>query len=319
MRSALLLLPILSGVMWGAAGVFVRTLSDFGMNGPTIVFSRVSLAAVMMLAVILVSDRRWLRFDPHDLWMFVACALAMLGLNAFYTVSVDVLSLSLAAVLLSLSPVFMLIMAAVIFRERVTARKVVCMVASIFGCVLVSGFLEGDHGLSISGVTAGLAAAFFYALYGIISKRAASCGYTTYTILFYCLLISTVVLIPFSDLGMMADYASGGLADLGYLILHAAVASFLPYILYTTAMSRMEGGTASILAAAGEPTAAAMFGLLFFTEIPTPLMLVGMVIAIGSMAVMCIAQAQGLNAVSTGIMRDLPCIWDLACLHLRIV
>lgn len=287
MRSALLLLPILSGVMWGAAGVFVRTLSDFGMDGATIVFSRVSLAAIMMLAVILVSDRRWLRFDPHDLWMFVACALAMLGLNAFYTVSVDVLSLSLAAVLLSLSPVFMLVMAAVIFRERVTARKVVCMVASIFGCVLVSGFLEGDHGLSVSGITAGLAAAFFYALYGIISKRAASRGYTTYTILFYCLLISTVVLIPFSDLGMMADYASGGPADLGYLILHAAVASFLPYILYTTAMSRMEGGTASILAAAGEPTAAAVFGLLFFTEIPTPLMLVGMVIAIGSMAVMC--------------------------------
>ena len=100
-------------------------------------------------------------------------------------------------------------------------------------------------------------------------------------------LISTVVLIPFSDLGMMADYASRGPADLGYLVLHAAVASFLPYILYTTAMSRMEGGTASILAAAGEPTAAAVFGLLFFTEIPTPLMLVGMVIAIGSMAVMC--------------------------------
>ena len=274
MRSALHLLPILSGVMWGAAGVFVRTLSDFGMDGATIVFSRVSLAAIMMLAVILVSDRKWLRFDPHDLWMFVACALAMLGLNAFYTVSVDVLSLSLAAVLLSLSPVFMLVMAAVIFRERVTARKVACMVASIFGCVLVSGFLEGDHGLSVSGITAGLAAAFFYALYGIISKRA-------------CLLISTVVLIPFSDLGMMAEYASGGLADLGYLILHAAVASFLPYVLYTTAMSRMEGGTASILAAAGEPTAAAMFGLLFFTEVPSPLMLVGMVIAIGSMAVMC--------------------------------
>ena len=35
MKSALLLLPILSGVMWGAAGVFVRTLSDYGMDSAT--------------------------------------------------------------------------------------------------------------------------------------------------------------------------------------------------------------------------------------------------------------------------------------------
>ena len=293
MRSALLLLPILSGVMWGAAGVFVRKLSDFGMDGATIVFSRVSLAAVMMLAVILVSDRRWLRFDPHDLWMFVACALAMLGLNAFYTVSVDVLSLSLAAVLLSLSPVFMLVMAAVIFRERVTARKVVCMFASIVGCVLVSGLVEGGSSLSVSGVTAGLAAAFFYALYGILSKRSAAKGYSTYTTLFYCLLISTVVLIPFSDLGAFAGFAAEGVWDTGYLVLHAAVASFLPYILYTTAMARMEGGTASILAAAGEPTAAAVFGAMIYTEIPSPLMLLGMVLAIGSMALMCMPSKTG--------------------------
>ena len=287
MKSALLLLPILSGVMWGAAGVFVRTLSDYGMDSATIVFSRVSLATLMMLALILVADRRWLRFDRQDLWLFIACAVTMLALNAFYTVSVDAVTLSLAAVLLSLSPVFMLAMAAVLFKERVTARKVVCMFASIVGCVLVSGLVEGGSSLSVSGVTAGLAAAFFYALYGILSKRSAAKGYSTYTTLFYCLLISTLVLIPFSDIGAVTRFASDGAWEVGYLVLHAAVASFLPYILYTTSMARMEGGTASILAAAGEPTAAAVFGAMIYTEIPSPLMLLGMVLAIGSMALMC--------------------------------
>ena len=299
MKSApLLLLPILSGVMWGAAGVFVRTLSDYGMDSATIVFSRVSLATLMMLALILLADRRWLRFDKHDLWLFVACAISMLALNAFYTVAVDAVTLSLAAVLLSLSPLFMLVLAALIFRERITLRKVTCMVVSIVGCVLVSGLVEGGSSLSVSGITAGLAAAFFYALYGILSKRSASKGYSTYTTLFYCLLISTLVLLPFSDLETFADFATEGVWDAGYLVLHAAVASFLPYILYTTAMARMEGGTASILAAAGEPTAAAVFGAMFFTEIPSPLMLLGMVLAIGSMAVMCMPSEQERTATS---------------------
>lgn len=141
--------------------------------------------------------------------------------------------------------------------------------------------------MSASGVAAGLAAAFFYALYGILSKKSASRGYSTYTTLFYCLLISTLVLLPFSDLGTFAGFAAEGMQEAGYLVLQAAVASFLPYILYTTAMARMEGGTASILAAAGEPTAAAVFGAMIFAETPTPLMLLGMLLAIGSMAVMC--------------------------------
>lgn len=287
MRSAILVLAILSGAMWGSAGVFVRILSDQDMDSTTIVFTRVSIAAVMMLALILVTDRGLLRFEPRDLWMFLACAVAMLGLNAFYTVSVDAVSLSLAAVLLSLSPVFMLIMARVAFGERITSLKLFCMASSIIGCVMVSGVLEGDGSVSPSGVAAGLAAAFFYALYGLASKRAAGRGYSTYTILFYCLLISTVALVPFCDLGRVAECASQGWGWVGFMVLHAAVASFLPYTLYTTAMAKGDAGTSSILAACGEPVAAAVFGLLVFSEVPSPLMALGMFVAIGSMAVLC--------------------------------
>ncbi len=287
MRSLLLALPILSGVMWGAAGIFVRVLSDEGMDSMTIVLSRVSFSALMMLTLILLTDRKLLRFRSKDAWMFLACAVAMILLNLFYTMAVDRVSLSLAAVLLGLSPVFMLVMAALVFKERVTGGKVICMLVSVIGCVLVSGVLEGDGSISISGIMAGLAAAFFYALYGILSKKATSMGYSIYTVLFYCLLVATVVLIPLSDVGMMTDYASRSASGLGFLILHAAVASFLPYTLYTTAMARGDAGTASILAACGEPMAAAVFGAMFFLEMPSPMMLVGLALAIGAMALMC--------------------------------
>ena len=101
------------------------------------------------------------------------------------------------------------------------------------------------------------------------------------------MLISMVILIPFSDLGIVADYAGEGAGEIGFLVLQAAVASFLPYILYSVAMARIEAGTGSLLAACGEPVAAAVFGLLVFTEVPSPLMVVGMALAIGAMAVIC--------------------------------
>ena len=67
MVSALLILPILSGVMWGAAGIFVRTLSDYGFDGQTIAFTRVLIAMVMMLLLIMATDRRMLAFRRRDI------------------------------------------------------------------------------------------------------------------------------------------------------------------------------------------------------------------------------------------------------------
>ena len=285
--SPYLIMAVMSGVLWGSAGVFVRILGDWGMDGTTIVFSRVSVAVVMMAVLILATDRRLFRVKREDAWMFFLSAFSMVALNLFYTVSVGGASLSLAAVLLSMSPIFMLIMAKVMFGEAITLRKIGCMILAIAGCILVSGLLEGSDSVSIGGIASGIAAAFFYALYGIMSKRAASSGYGIYTILFYSLLISALVLLPFSSVAAVVDYGSESIGDALFIILQAAFSSVVPYIFYTIAVTRGDAGTGSLLAACGEPMAAAVFGLIFFIEIPSPLMVFGMFLAIVSISLMC--------------------------------
>ena len=287
MKHLFFLVAIMSGVMWGSAGVFVRELSAAGMDSTTIVLSRVFPAMIMMLLLILATDRSMLRIRRKDAVMFLACGLSMLIVNVSYTISAETLSLSFAAVLLGLSPVFMLILARVVFGERITAKKTFCMVAAVFGCVLVSGVLEGSQTLSLFGVVVGLFGAVLYATYGILTKRAASEGYSVFTTLFYCLLIVAIALIPLSDTGLLISYTTESWSNAGFILLHAAAASFLPFICYSIAMARVEAGAASILASCGEPTAAAIFGLLIYVEIPSVLMVFGMIIAIASMAVMC--------------------------------
>lgn len=78
-------MAVLSGVLWGSAGIFVRILGDWGMDGATIVFSRVLIAVFIMGALILVTDRRMFRIKMSDLWIFIVCALSMVLLNLFYT------------------------------------------------------------------------------------------------------------------------------------------------------------------------------------------------------------------------------------------
>ena len=54
----------------------------------------------------------------------------------------------------------------------------------------------------------------------------------------------------------------------------------LPHVLYALSPRYVETGKAAILAAGGEPSAAMLFGLLFFVEVPSPLSLAGLVLTV---------------------------------------
>lgn len=290
MKKAMLILPVLSGILWGSSGIFVRNLSAFGMDGATVLASRALGAVIVMGLFLLLTDREKLRCRLRDLWVLIGGGLlGMLGLNLCYNAAINQLTLSLAAVLLSTSPVFVMFLAAIIFHEKITVRKIVCMLMAIVGCMFASGVLEHSFGASFSagGIAIGVLAAAFYALYSIFSRLAMDRGYHTFTIIFYNLLAVTIVLIPFTKWTVIGAYMTE--APVGnslFLLLHSVCTSVLPYVLYTVALNYVETGKASILAAGGEPIAAVVFGLLFYHEMPTVLTLLGLAITIVALALL---------------------------------
>lgn len=286
-----ILLPVISGILWGSVGVFVRRLNSYGMDKYTILSTRTFIAVLVLLIGILVYDKSLFKIRIRDLWVFVAGGLlGMLGLNFCYNESISRLTLSLAAVLLSLSPIFVMLMAAVLFKEKITLKKTGCMCLAIVGCILSSGVLESNSELnwSVSGIAIGLLSAFFYAMYSVFSKIGMEKGYNVFTITFYSLLINTVVLLPFTNINTVGAYISEApMGNLVFLFLHSVCTSVLPYVLYTIALTFIETGKASILAAGGEPVAAMLFGLLFFSEKPTVVSVIGLAVTITALALLC--------------------------------
>ena len=291
MKKIKFLLPIISGGLWGSAGIFVRKLSYFGANSYTIISSRALLALLILLIGILIFDKSLLKIKLKDAWVFMASGiLGMLGLNFCYNESVNHLSLSLAAVLLSLSPIFVIFIAAILFKEKITLRKISCMLLAILGCILASGLLENNTGMKLSaiGILIGLLSAFFYALYSVVSKIAMGKGYEALTITFYSLLTLEIVLLPFTDWNILKDFViSAPVNNSIFMLLHSVFTSVLPYVLYTVSLSYIEAGKTSILAAGGEPISAMLLGMLFFSEIPTILSLVGLLLTIIALSFLC--------------------------------
>ena len=289
MKQLLYLMPIISGAMWGSAGIFVRKLTELGMNSYTVVSVRVVLAVLILAVWLGIYDRNLLKIKLKDLWVFVAGGVVgMFGLNICYNFAISELSLSLAAVLLSLSPVFVLFMAAILFKEKITSKKVICMTIAIAGCVLASGVLESASTMrwSVKGIIVGIIGAFFYGLYGIISKTAMERGYHAFTTTFYCLFMVMLVVIPLTNWKLVTNVVVAKPIKMSvFLVIHSLCTSVLPYILYTFSIRYIDAGMASILAS-GEPVAAMIFGVIFFSEIPTVLSVVGIVLVIVALALL---------------------------------
>ena len=289
MKQLLYLMPIISGAMWGSAGIFVRKLTEQGMNSYTVVSVRVVLAVLILAVWLGIYDRNLLKIKLKDLWIFVAGGIVgMFGLNICYNFAISELSLSLAAVLLSLSPVFVLFMAAILFKEKITSKKVICMTIAIAGCVLASGVLESASTMrwSVKGIIVGIIGAFFYGLYGIISKTALERGYHAFTTTFYCLFMVMLVVIPLTNWKLVTNVVVANPIKMSvFLVIHSLCTSVLPYILYTFSIRYIDAGMASILAS-GEPVAAMIFGVIFFSEIPTVLSVVGIVLVIVALALL---------------------------------
>ena len=285
MKKIYLILPILAGIMFGSSGIFVRTLTQNGIDQPTLLFLRFSIAIVPILIAILLTDRELFKIELKDIPLFLACSLCILGLNLCYNQSMNTVPLSLAAVLLSIAPIYVLVIAYFLFGEKITSKKLGCMLLAIFGCILMTGILESDLGsVSTFGILSGIGAGLFWAFYLMASKKSIENGNHTFTILFYSIIFITIALIPFSDFGQISNFVSINPAfTIMFLILHSTFSFALPYIFSTLSLKYIDSGTSSILLSGAEPFAALIFGFLIYAEIPTPLMFCGFILTIIAM------------------------------------
>lgn len=285
MKKIYLILPILAGIMFGSSGVFVRTLTQNGIDSTTLLFLRFSIAIIPILMAILLTDRNLFKITLKDIPLFLVCSICIIGLNLCYNESMNTIPLSLAAVLLSLAPIYVLIIAYFLFKEKITSKKVICMILAIFGCVLMTGFLESASGnISLFGIASGIGAGVFWAVYLMASKKSIENGNHTFTILFYSIIIISMALLPFSNFAQISNFISiNPSLTIIFLILHSTFSFALPYILSTVSLNYMDSGVSSILLSGAEPFAALIFGFLIYSEIPTALMFCGFILTIIAM------------------------------------
>ena len=282
------LMVLAAAACWGTVGVYIRALTAAGLSSWEIALVRMGVALVALLAYLLPFRPSALKLKKKDIWVFAASGLgSVMGANICYSQAVGVTSLAVAGTLLYTAPAFVMLISAFAFRERLTVKKVFCLLLSFAGCALVSGLLGGVE-VTPYGLLMGLGAGFTYSLYSIFSRLAIERGYSGWTITFYSFAFAELGFLVFSHPEKIVTAISIDPTVLIPMLLLGFVAGFMAFVLYTLGLGFLETGRASIVAST-ELVFGALVGAAVFRETVNGIQALGIVLLLSSVVLLSIS------------------------------
>lgn len=217
---------------------------------------------------------------PTGIWLWRALVLGTLNIGAFLFllfVAAYRLPGGIAAVIMSVQPMFVLILAALFLGDRIRFTHVVACVLGVGGVVLL--VFRGTVALDSAGVAAALGGAACMAAGITLTKRWGrpdGVGLLTFT--GWQLVAGGLVLLPFTLYaeGLPATITGTNIVGFAYLISLGAV---ITYAIWFRGIEKLPAPAVSFLAL-GSPIVATLLGYLFLRETLSILQLAGILVII---------------------------------------
>lgn len=289
--SRALLKLIISMLIFGTVGIFRRYIP---LSSGMLAFSRGVLGGCFLLLIMILRSgtgiRKILALAGSRLPLLIVSG-ALIGINWMLLFEAyNYTTVAVATLCYYMEPTIVIVASAFLFRERLDAKKLICVAASIVGMIFVSGVLGGVSAASgnMKGIVLGLSAAVFYSSVVIINKLIGSMDvYVKTTVQLFS---ASLILLPY----LMINKDWGAAGSMGIIalvmvlvvgILHTGIA----YALYFGSISGLRAQTVALFSYI-DPVTALILSAVFLGE---PLGLSGLLGALLIIGAAIIAESGG--------------------------
>lgn len=286
MQKAAPFLVAAASVLWGTLVIFVKKLDKAGFSAMDIVCIRSYGSVFFLFPGLLVAQKKlkvpFLRVKLRDCWCFVGTGIFSIVFFSYcYFRNVEISSAAFSSILMYTSPVWVMLMSMVCFRERMTRRKLFALLLALVGCVLVSGIGSGITNVNVHGILLGLGSGIGYGLYTIFGQYALNKGYHPMTVAAYTFLFACVGVLPFTSLPELVRRLNVSPWYWALGLSMAFLVTALSFSLYTMGLRYMEPGRAAVLATL-EPIVASLVGVVLYKEELSLMVVTGIVLVLVS-------------------------------------
>lgn len=267
-----------SMLIFGTLGVVRRYVP---LSSAMLALCRGALGSVFLLIFVLVRGGK-LKLPERKATLWLVLTGAIMGLNWMLLFEAySYTTVAAATMCYYMQPTIVILLSPLVFRERLSGRKLACAAAAIIGMLFVSGVLSGGIGQvrDIRGILFGLGAAALYAAVIILNKKVVVEDIYAKTVI--QLAGAALVMIPYVLLTEGVPELTLTAADIGMVLLVGIVHTGITYALYFGSMQRLKAQTVAVMSYI-DPVFALLLSAAVLHESLTPLGIAGAVLIIGS-------------------------------------
>lgn len=270
---------IASMIIFGTIGIFRKYIP---LSSGMIAFIRGILGVAFLVGLVRI---RGMKTDGKAVKSHLGLLLVsggLIGLNwVLLFESYRYTSVAVATLCYYMAPVFVMIAAPFVLKEKLTGKKAVCIMTALLGMVLVSGILEtGVNELSeIRGILFGLGAAALYAMVVILNQSLTKVPVYDKTIL--QLLAAAIILILYIIFTEGIPSFRLQIVSLILLLFVGIVHTGIAYALFFASMNELKAQTVALFSYI-DPIVAILLSALILKESMSAYCVLGAVMVLGA-------------------------------------
>ena len=271
---------IVAMLIWGTMGIFIKTIP---LNSIEIAFYRSIIGAAFIIILSLAKKEKWDKEDLRaDLKVLILSGIALGAGWVLLFQGYKNTTISIATLSYYIAPVFIVILSIFVLKEKLTIKKILCIIVAIIGLLLVLDIRSlgniGDNN-HVLGILYSVLAAVFYAIVVILNKFIKRLSGFKVTIV--QLLVSTIILMPLTILNSTRSILSLDILSIILLLFVGIVHTGIAYLLYFSSLKEIEGQSIAILSYM-DPIFALLIAGIFLGEKMTIIQLFGGILILGS-------------------------------------
>lgn len=267
-------------LIFGSIGVFVKKIE---LSSSEIAFIRGVIGSVfLLLASFLVKHKPSFKALKENAILLLLSGAAV-GFNwIFLFESYRYTTISNATISYYFAPIFVMMLAPWVLKEKLTSVKVVCIFTAMIGLFLIvnpgTGGTNGsqDH---VLGIFYGLLAAAFYA--GLVLMNKFIKNLSGFEITLVQLMTASLVLFPYVWWQGNLDFAGLTSTSIIFILILGIVHTGLGYFLYFSSIQKLKGQTIAVLSYI-DPISAVIIAAIFLSESMTLIQMIGGALVLGA-------------------------------------
>lgn len=267
----------LSMLIFGTIGIFVKYIP---LTSSTIAMTRGYMGAAFLFFVMLITGKRvsFSAIKKNALPLVISGA--AIGVNwIFLFEAYNYTSVAVATLCYYMEPVLLIVLTPFVLKQKLSAKKILCVPVALVGMVLVSGVFSEKQEVSLVGVALGLAAAVLYT--SVVLTNRFLKDISAYDSTLIQLFMAAVVITPYNLIVGMQPTGNVDIKAIIMIVVVGFLHTGLTYYLYFSSMNHLPSETVAIYSYI-DPAFAILLSVFLLKEPMTVSGVVGAVLILGA-------------------------------------